>query len=139
MPPRDALAGAGLSPVTLHEKEGLALINGTDGMLGQLVMAAHDLQLLLRTADIAAAMSVEGQLGTDAVFAADLQALRPHPGQGSSAANLRRPPRRVRRSSPSHRGPDCTRVQDAYSLRCAPQVARRRPRHAGARRDGRRA
>ncbi|MFE4256597.1 histidine ammonia-lyase [Streptomyces sp. NPDC056910] len=121
MPAADALAAAGLSPVTLHEKEGLALINGTDGMLGQLVMAAHDLQMLLRTADIAAAMSVEGQLGTDAVFAADLQALRPHPGQGSSAANLTA----LLKSSEivaSHRGPECTRVQDAYSLRCTPQV-----------------
>ncbi|MFD5122482.1 histidine ammonia-lyase [Streptomyces sp. NPDC058385] len=117
----DALAAAGLNPVTLHEKEGLALINGTDGMLGQLVMAAHDLQMLLRTADIAAAMSVEGQLGTDAVFAADLQALRPHPGQGSSAANLTA----LLKGSEivaSHRGPECTRVQDAYSLRCTPQV-----------------
>lgn len=117
----DALAAANLSPVTLHEKEGLALINGTDGMLGQLVMAAHDLQMLLRTADIAAAMSVEGQLGTDAVFAADLQALRPHPGQGSSAANLTA----LLKGSEivaSHRGPECTRVQDAYSLRCTPQV-----------------
>ncbi|MFF1687812.1 MULTISPECIES: histidine ammonia-lyase [unclassified Streptomyces] len=121
MPAADALAAAGLSPVTLHEKEGLALINGTDGMLGQLVMAAHDLQMLLRTADIAAAMSVEGQLGTDAVFAADLQALRPHPGQGSSAANLTA----LLKGSEivaSHRGPECTRVQDAYSLRCTPQV-----------------
>ncbi|MDQ8703848.1 histidine ammonia-lyase [Streptomyces sp. LHD-70] len=117
----DALAAAGLAPVTLHEKEGLALINGTDGMLGQLVMAAHDLRLLLRTADIAAAMSVEGQLGTDAVFAADLQALRPHPGQAASAANLTA----LLKDSgivASHRGPECTRVQDAYSLRCSPQV-----------------
>jgi histidine ammonia-lyase len=65
--------------VILREKEGLALINGTDGMLGQLLLACHDLRLLLRTADITAAMSVEGLLGTDAVFAADLQALRPHP------------------------------------------------------------
>ncbi|WP_326714878.1 histidine ammonia-lyase [Streptomyces sp. NBC_01474] len=121
MPAADALAAADLSPVTLHEKEGLALINGTDGMLGQLVMAAHDLQMLLRTADIAAAMSVEGQLGTDAVFAADLQAMRPHPGQGSSAANLTT----LLKGSEivaSHRGPECTRVQDAYSLRCTPQV-----------------
>ena len=76
---------------------------------------------LLRTADITAAMSVEGQLGTDAVFAADLQRLRPHPGQAASAANLRA----LLAGSAimeSHRGPDCTRVQDAYSLRCSPQV-----------------
>ncbi|WP_328324327.1 MULTISPECIES: histidine ammonia-lyase [unclassified Streptomyces] len=120
-PAGEALAEAGLTPVTLHEKEGLALINGTDGMLGMLVLAAHDLRKLLRTADIAAAMSVEGQLGTDAVFAADLQALRPHPGQADSAANLRA----LMADSgivASHRGPECTRVQDAYSLRCSPQV-----------------
>src|SRR5829696_1186240 len=117
----DALRDAGLDPVQLAEKEGLALINGTDGMLGMLILAAHDLNRLLRTADIAAAMSVEGLLGTDRVFAEDLQALRPHPGQAASAANLRT----LLAGSgivASHRGPDCTRVQDAYSLRCAPQV-----------------
>jgi histidine ammonia-lyase len=116
-----ALAAASIPPLVLAEKEGLALINGTDGMLGMLVLAAADLALLLRTADITAAMSVEGQLGTDAVFAADLQRLRPHPGQAASAANLRA----LLQGSAimeSHRGPDCTRVQDAYSLRCSPQV-----------------
>jgi histidine ammonia-lyase len=121
VPAREALAAAGIEPLVLEEKEGLALINGTDGMLGMLVMAAADLRLLLRTADITAAMSVEAQLGTDAVFAADLQALRPHPGQAASAANLRA----LLHGSPimaSHRGPDCARVQDAYSLRCSPQV-----------------
>jgi histidine ammonia-lyase len=116
-----ALGEAGIEPVALAEKEGLALINGTDGMLGMLLLAIHDLTALLRAADVAAAMSVEGLLGTDAVFAADLQALRPHPGQAASAANLR-----VLLAGSgimaSHRGPDCTRVQDAYSLRCAPQV-----------------
>jgi histidine ammonia-lyase len=118
----DALAEHGIAPVVLREKEGLALINGTDGMLGMLVLALEDLRLLLTTADITAAMSVEGLLGTDAVFAEDLQALRPHPGQAASAANLRT----LLAGSPimeSHRGPECTRVQDAYSLRCAPQVA----------------
>ena len=121
VPAADALAAVGLQPVELAAKEGLALINGTDGMLGMLVMALADLEVLLRTADIAAAMSVEGQLGTDRVFAAELQALRPHPGQAASAANLRA----LLRDSgvvASHRGPDCTRVQDAYSLRCSPQV-----------------
>ncbi|NLU65895.1 histidine ammonia-lyase [Streptomyces sp. HNM0574] len=121
MPASEALAAAGITPVVLEEKEGLALINGTDGMLGMLVLAAHDLRGLLRAADIAAAMSVEGQLGTDRVFAADLQALRPHPGQADSAANLRT----LLTDSDivaSHRGPECTRVQDAYSLRCSPQV-----------------
>jgi histidine ammonia-lyase len=121
VPADRALVAAGLEPIVLAEKEGLALINGTDGMLGMLVLACHDLRLLLRTADIAAAMSVEAQLGTDAVFAADLQALRPHPGQAGSAANLRL----LLAGSAvmaSHRGPECTRVQDAYSLRCSPQV-----------------
>ncbi|MDI6908737.1 histidine ammonia-lyase [Nocardioides sp.] len=121
LPAADALAAVGLEPVELAAKEGLALINGTDGMLGMLVLAIEDLRLLLRTADIAAAMSVEGQLGTDRVFAAELQAIRPHPGQALSAANL------VALLADSgvvasHRGPDCNRVQDAYSLRCSPQV-----------------
>jgi histidine ammonia-lyase len=121
LPAADALAAAGITPVVLREKEGLALINGTDGMLGMLLLACHDLRVLLRTADITAAMSVEAQLGTDAVFAADLQALRPHPGQADSAANL---VALLDGSAimASHRGPDCTRVQDAYSLRCSPQV-----------------
>jgi histidine ammonia-lyase len=114
-------AEAGLTPITLTEKEGLALINGTDGMLGMLALAVHDLHLLLASADVAAAMSVESLLGTDAVFAADLQGLRPHPGQAVSASNIRA----VLHGSgimASHKTPDCTRVQDAYSLRCAPQV-----------------
>ncbi len=88
MPAAQALAAAGLAPVELAAKEGLALINGTDGMLGMLVMALTDLSVLMRTADIAAAMSVEGQLATDRVFAPELQAIRPHPGQAASAANL---------------------------------------------------
>ncbi|GAA1776132.1 histidine ammonia-lyase [Nocardioides hankookensis] len=121
MPAADALAAAGLAPVELAAKEGLALINGTDGMLGMLVMAIADLRMLLRTADIAAAMSVEGQLATDRVFAPELQAIRPHPGQAASAANL---VALLAGSGvvASHRGPDCNRVQDAYSLRCSPQV-----------------
>ena len=120
-PAAEALAAAGLAPVELAAKEGLALINGTDGMLGMLVLALTDLRRLLAVADVAAAMSVEGQLGTDRVFAAELQALRPHPGQAVSAANLTS----LLADSgvvASHRGPDCNRVQDAYSLRCSPQV-----------------
>ncbi|MBB2968671.1 histidine ammonia-lyase [Leifsonia aquatica] len=122
----DALAAAGIEPLVLAEKEGLALINGTDGMLGMLSLALHDLQRLLTTADIAAALSVEALLGTDAVFADDLQRLRPQAGQAVSAGNLRA----LLAGSPlvaSHKGPECTRVQDAYSLRCSPQV------HGGAR------
>jgi histidine ammonia-lyase len=116
----DALAGAGIEPLVLTEKEGLALINGTDGILGMLVLAIVDLGLLLRTADIAAAMSVEALLGTDRAFAEDLVGLRPQPGQAQSAANLRR----LLAGSAvvaSHRYGD-PRVQDAYSMRCAPQV-----------------
>ena len=121
MPTADALKAAGLAPIELAEKEGLALINGTDGMLGMLCLAIADLRALLRTADIAAAMSIEGLLGTDDVLAADLHALRPQPGQAISAANMRM----VLSGSTiraSHDTEDCPRVQDAYSLRCAPIV-----------------
>ena len=118
----DALGAAGIAPLELQEKEGLALINGTDGMLGMLALALHDLSMLLDTADVAAAMSIESQLGTDAVFAADLMDLRPQHGQAASAARLRA----LLADSgivASHRDPAlCTRVQDAYSLRCTPQV-----------------
>jgi histidine ammonia-lyase len=120
VPAAQALEEAGIEPVTLIAKEGLALINGTDGMLGMLVLAVQDLRRLLRVADITAAMSVEALLGTDRAFAADLIALRPQPGQAASAENLRR----VLAGSPivaSHRFGD-DRVQDAYSLRCSPQV-----------------
>lgn len=122
MPAADALAAAGLAPIELTVKEGLALINGTDGMLGQLELAIADLDHLLAIADIAAAMSVEALLGTDHAFAEDLIAMRPHPGQQKSAYNLRA----MLDGSPivsSHQTPDCPIVQDAYSLRCAPQVA----------------
>jgi histidine ammonia-lyase len=121
LPAKDALYEAGINPVTLAEKEGLALINGTDGMLGMLVLALHDLHRLLDVADLTAAMSVEALLGTDRVFAPELQALRPHPGQAVSAARMTA----LLQGSAimeSHRGPHCNRVQDAYSLRCAPQV-----------------
>ena len=120
-PAAEVLAEIDLLPVQLVAKEGLALINGTDGMLGMLVLGIADLTRLLRTADVAAAMSIEALMGSDRVFAAELIALRPHPGQVASAANLRS----LVAGSPimaSHRGPDCTRVQDAYSMRCAPQV-----------------
>lgn len=115
-----ALAAAGLRALVLREKEGLALINGTDGMLAMLCLALHDLRELYKVADVVAAMSVEALLGTDRAFAADLQALRPQLGQAVSAANLCR----LLAGSPivaSHRHGD-SRVQDAYSLRCTPQV-----------------
>lgn len=121
VPAAEALAAAGIEPLVLAEKEGLALINGTDGMLGMLCLALHDLGALLRVADVAAAASVEALTGTDAVFAAELQDLRPHPGQAAAAANMRA----VLAGSGLVQRPaegEFTRVQDAYSLRCAPQV-----------------
>ncbi len=120
-PAAEALAAEGIEPITLGPKEGLALINGTDGMLAMLVLACADLEQLLKAADITAAMSVEALLGTDRAFAQDLIALRPQPGQAASAANLWA----LLADSEivaSHRLGD-PRVQDAYALRCAPQVA----------------
>ena len=117
----EMLREAGITPVELREKEGLALINGTDGMLGMLIMAIADLEHLCDVADMTAAMSVEGLLGTDQAFRNDLHTeLRPHPGQAVSAANMLR---NLAGSGivASHKLND-DRVQDAYSLRCAPQV-----------------
>src|SRR5438309_4021873 len=91
-------------------------------MLAMLLLSLHDLRMLVTSADITAAMSVEALLGTDRVFSDDLQQLRPQPGQAQSAANMRA----VLDGSAivaSHRGVEDPRVQDAYSLRCAPQVA----------------
>ncbi|HMX70175.1 MAG TPA: histidine ammonia-lyase [Solirubrobacterales bacterium] len=120
IPSGEALRSAGIEPLKLRSKEGLALINGTDGILGMLVLAICDLERTLRTADIAAAASVEALLGTDRAFAADLVGLRPQPGQMESAENMMK----LLAGSEivaSHRQGD-PRVQDAYSLRCAPQV-----------------
>lgn len=117
----DAMKTAGISPIELEAKEGLALINGTDGMLGMLILACTDLTALCTLADITAAMSIEGLLGTDRVFAPDLHApLRPQVGQIASAANIFA----LLKDSgivASHLKDD-SKVQDAYSLRCAPQV-----------------
>lgn len=122
IPASSALQAAGIKPVQLVEKEGLALINGTDGMLGMLILAITDLEMLCDSADLAAAMSVEAQLGTDRVFIPELHLpLRPHPGQATSAAHMFA----ALKDSPivaSHKNDDSI-VQDAYSLRCAPQVA----------------
>ena len=121
MPTMQALETAEIKPIELEAKEGLALINGTDGMLGMLIMACADLEHLCAVADITTAMSIEGLLGTDRVFAPDLHApLRPHIGQAVSAANIYA---MLRDSGivASHLEND-SRVQDAYSLRCAPQV-----------------
>ena len=121
MPTMQALDAAGIKPIELEAKEGLALINGTDGMLGMLIMACADLEHLCAVADITTAMSIEGLLGTDRVFAPDLHApLRPQIGQAVSAANIYA---MLKGSGivASHLEND-SRVQDAYSLRCAPQV-----------------
>ncbi|MGI5470564.1 histidine ammonia-lyase [Streptomyces sp. CA-132043] len=120
-PSGELLAAHGIEPVELREKEGLALLNGTDGMLGMLVMACADLARLFTSADITAALSLEALLGTDKVLAPELHAIRPHPGQAASAANMLK----VLAGSEltGHHQDDAPRVQDAYSVRCAPQVA----------------
>ncbi|MHB1969550.1 MAG: histidine ammonia-lyase [Acidimicrobiales bacterium] len=129
----DVLAEVGVAPLELAEKEGLALINGTDGMLGQLVLALDDVAALLTHLDLAAALSVQALRGTDRAFVDELMALRPHPGQRASARNLMA----LLEGSAivaSHLE-DASQVQDAYSLRCAPQVhgaARDTWRHAAA-------
>jgi len=120
VPAGEALASAGLEPLSLVEKEGLALVNGTQGMMAVGILAAERVRRLALAADVAAAMTVEAVLGTDRAFDERLQALRPHAGQVASAANLRT----LLEGSPivaSHRD-SAHLVQDAYSLRCAPQV-----------------
>ena len=120
IPAGEALARRGLEPFVLREKEGLSIINGTDGMLAMLVLALEDLGLLLDTADLTAAMSVEGAFGTDRVFREELHTIRPHPGQAESAGNIFRMLAGSGIVS-SHQASDHL-VQDAYSLRCAPVV-----------------
>ena len=120
-PVTELLSEAGITPVELREKEGLALINGTDGMLGMAILAIADLKHLVDYADKIAAMSVEGLMGTDQVFRPQLhEPLRPHPGQATSAANMFAALKDSEIVA-SHRVGD-NKVQDAYSLRCAPQV-----------------
>ncbi|MCX4805358.1 histidine ammonia-lyase [Streptomyces sp. NBC_01214] len=121
-PAGELLAEAGIEPVVLREKEGLALLNGTDGMLGMLIMALADLGRLYTSADITAALTLEALLGTEKVLQPELHAIRPHPGQGASAANMAA----VLKGSGlvrHYQEETAPRVQDAYSVRCAPQVA----------------
>jgi histidine ammonia-lyase len=115
-----ALREAGLEPLTLEAKEGLALLNGTQmmGAIGALLLA--DADRLTRTASVVAAMSVEALLGTDVAFAAAYQLARPHPGQITVAAELRHLLRESTLQT-GHHG-DAHKVQDPYSLRCTPQV-----------------
>jgi histidine ammonia-lyase len=119
VPAAEALARAGVAPLVLETKEGLALLNGTHLMAGHGALTVLDTARLTRLADVAGAMSLEALMGSNAAFDPRIHALRPHPGQLAAAANL------VRLTADSaiiasHR--DCTRVQDAYSLRCMPQV-----------------
>lgn len=121
-PAAEALHRAGLASITLHAKEGLALINGTDGMLGMLVLALRDAAHLFTMADVTAALSIEAMLGSDRPFQPELHEIRPHPGQSASAANIFQ----LLQGSAimdSHRDDLTHAVQDAYSMRCAPQVA----------------
>lgn len=122
LPAAEALHRAGLTPITLAAKEGLALINGTDGMLGMLLLAVADAAHLFTVADITAALAIEAMLGSDRPFQPELHAIRPHPGQVASAANIFT----LLQGSAimaSHRDDMTHAVQDAYSMRCAPQVA----------------
>jgi len=120
LPGAEALRRAGLEPITLAAKEGLALNNGTQAHTGIGVLALLAAERAVDTADVAGAMSLEGLRGTPDAFDELIQRVRPHPGQAASAARLRW----LLRDSEireSHREND-PRVQDAYSLRCMPQV-----------------
>ncbi len=120
LPGGEALRRAGLQPVVLEAKEGLALNNGTQAQTGIGVLALLDAERALETADVAGAMSLEALRGTPTPFDAAIQAVRPHPGQRASAARLRALLEgSAIRESHRHNDP---RVQDAYSLRCMPQV-----------------
>lgn len=114
-----ALRSAGLKPLVLEAKEGLSLVNGTQGMLAVGLLALRDAEILVDTADVAGALSLDALRGSPLAFDARLHRARPHPGQLQTARNLAR----LNRGSAiraSHL--DCPRVQDAYSLRCMPQV-----------------
>jgi len=119
MSAREALAAVGLAPIQLEAAEGLALINGTQVMTALGALAVYDAERLCRCIDIAAAMSLEVLMGSRTEFNPRIQRVRPHPGQAASADNMLRLTRNSEIIS-SHK--DCTRVQDAYTLRCSPQV-----------------
>ncbi len=114
-----ALSDAGLRPLELEAKEGLALINGTQYMTALGALSVLDAMRLCTVADIAGAMSVEAQKGSKKPFDERLMRVRPHPGQGVCAENLRK---LLADSEIMSSHTHCSRVQDAYSLRCMPQV-----------------
>jgi histidine ammonia-lyase len=119
-PAAEVLAEVGITPLQLAPKEGLSLVNGTEPMQALLAFSITDADVLVKAADLACALSIEALLGTDRPYDERVQALRPHPGQLDSAANLRA----LLAGSPllaSHRHSRHA-VQDAYCLRCAPQV-----------------
>jgi len=120
VPAAEALREASLEPIKLEVKEGLALVNGTDGMLGTLILALEDLRLLLATADVTVAMSIEALFGTDQVYREELHRLRLHPGQRASARNIFQLLESSKVMASHRTSPHL--VQDAYSLRCTPQV-----------------
>jgi histidine ammonia-lyase len=121
MPGADALKKAQVKPVTLEAKEAISLINGTQCMLAVGTLALIEAQILADTADVLGSMSLDALRGTDVAFDERIHRVRPHSGQLTVAANLRRllEGSQIRES---HRGPNCTKVQDAYSMRCIPQV-----------------
>lgn len=118
-PAADALAEAGLAPLELEAKEGLALINGTQAMASLLALVVVDAEVLVKSADVAAAMTVEALKGSHHPFEEAVARLRPHPGASEVAANLRA---LLRDSAINASHADCDKVQDAYSLRAVPQV-----------------
>jgi histidine ammonia-lyase len=119
LPAAKALLRAKLKPLNLEAKEGLALTNGTQVMAALGALTLLNAERLAKVADIIGAMSLEAQLGSARAFNADLHKARPHPGQIKSASNLRK---LLKDSSIMHSHVDCSLVQDAYSLRCMPQV-----------------
>src|SRR5262249_60735636 len=119
MPSSEALRAAGLSPVELAPKEGLALINGTQYMTALGALALRDAAALCTVADIAGAVSLEALKGSKVPFDERLVRVRPHPGQAACAANLRA---LLADSEIMLSHVDCGKVQDPYSLRCMPQV-----------------
>jgi histidine ammonia-lyase len=120
-PAAQVLRAHGLSPLRLEAKEGLSLLNGTEGMLAMGVLALHRALRLVRAADAACALSVEALKGSARPFRPEIHALRPHPGQKESADRIRR---LIQGSGigESHADDFHHAVQDAYCLRCAPQV-----------------
>jgi histidine ammonia-lyase len=118
----EAMLAAGIAPLVLEAKEGLALLNGTQAMLALALLALREAEILVDTADISAALSLDALRGSPAAFDARIASVRPHPGHATTARNIER----LNRGSEireSHRSPDKDpRVQDSYSLRCAPQV-----------------